>query len=377
MKCEFPEAVEAALTQTAAIRNAPRFDHASEFQRTLRERVEAYFQKNNINPRDDWRMYLKTAIILIWAIASYVLLIFYAWAWWHYLLLIPSLGFALAAIGFNIQHDASHGGYSNSRLINKLGAMALDVIGGSSYFWVRKHNQAHHTYTNIVDHDDDINLGVLGRLAPHHKHLPIHRWQHLYLWVLYGFIAVRWHVYGDFRDIVKGTAAGRPTQRPRGWDHFIFWAGKVVFVTLAFGLPLLANSWWHVLLIYLGVAWVQGMTLSIVFQLAHAMEDADFPLPDANNRLNQCFAAHQVQTTVDFARNSWFWNWYVGGLNFQIEHHLFPRICHVHYPAIAPIVEQTCKEFGVRYTAHETFWQAVKSHYRWLKKLSRPPVSAA
>ena len=113
----------------------------------------------------------------------------------------------------------------------------------------------------------------------------------------------------------------------------------MVFIAWAFGVPLLFHPWWVVLLFYATTSLVLGTTLAVVFMLAHCVEEAEFPeLPPETVRLPRPWAVHQVQTTVDFARGNRLLTWYVGGLNFQIEHHLFPHICHVHYPRIAEIV---------------------------------------
>jgi linoleoyl-CoA desaturase len=158
--------------------------------------------------------------------------------------------------------------------------------------------------------------------------------------------------------------------RPKGWDLVVFIAGKVVFFTAALVIPLLLYPAWVVLLCYFAAAFVEGVTLSIVFQLAHAVEEADFPMPAGETgRIENDWAVHQVETTVDFARTDRFVSWFTGGLNFQIEHHLFPRICHVNYPAISKVVEETCREFGIRYVVHKTFFAGMASHFRWLRRM--------
>jgi linoleoyl-CoA desaturase len=153
----------------------------------------------------------------------------------------------------------------------------------------------------------------------------------------------------------------------------VFVAGKVCFFAIAFGVPLLFHSVWVVASFYGAATVVLGLVLSVVFQLAHCVEEAEFPLPQPDTgRIENAWAIHQVETTVDFARRSRIAAWLLGGLNFQIEHHLFPRICHVHYPAISTLVEQTCREFGVRYSEHESFWSGVASHFRWLRQMGTP-----
>jgi linoleoyl-CoA desaturase len=286
------------------------------------------------------------------------------------------LGTAMAGIGFNVMHDGGHQAYSERRWVNRLMALALDLVGGSSYIWQWKHGRFHHTWVNIAGHDSDIDLGVLGRLSPLQPRRPWHRWQHFYLWPLYGVTAIRWHLYGDFRDMITGTVGERPFTRPRGWDLAGFVIGKLVFFTLAFGLPLFFHSIGTVLIFYALVSAVAGVLLALVFQMAHVVEEAAFPVPDATGKhMDTPWAIHQIQTTVDFARDNRALNWMIGGLNFQIEHHLFPRISHVHYPAIARVVEEACREHGVTYLAHRSFAAGIASHYRLLRRLGRPVAS--
>lgn len=364
------EAGAVAMPKTAA--DPPKFDTNDRFRRELRERIEQYFTSTGRRPRDSWKMYLKSAIVFGSFVTCYVLLVFAATTWWLVLPLALLLGLSVTAIGFNIQHDGGHRAYSDHRWINQLAAMTLDLLGGSSYVWARKHNSIHHSYTNITGQDDDINVGFLGRMSPYQPRLTLHRLQHWYLWVLYGFLPIKWHLFDDFRDVLTGRIGQHPFPRPRGWDLVTFIAGKLAFFTLAFGLPLLLHPWWIVLAFYAAVSFVEGVVLSVVFQLAHCVEEADFPLPSpATGRMATAWAEHQVQTTVDFAPRNRLLSWYIGGLNFQIEHHLFPQICHVHYPALAPLVQQTCREFGLRYAVNHTFRAGVASHFRWLRQMGR------
>ncbi|MBA4136890.1 MAG: acyl-CoA desaturase [Opitutus sp.] len=318
-------------------------------------------------------MYVKTTVILGVFFASYIALVFFAANSWHAVTAAVILGAAAGLIGFNIQHDGSHLAYSDRPWLNKLTAMTMDLIGASSYMWHWKHVASHHIYVNITDHDADVDLGAFARVTPHQPHYFFHRFQHFYLWPLYGFMTIRWHLYGDFRDLVTREIGGHPFPRPRGKELAIFIGGKMVFFTLAFVLPMFFHEWWKVLLFYTLATGVSGVVLSIVFQLAHCVEEADFPMPDeATNRMEDNWMVHQIHTTVDFARNSKLMCWFLGGLNFQVEHHLFPKVCHVHYPEISKIVESTCREFGVRYNEHKTLWAGLVSHYRWLRRMSQP-----
>ena len=340
------------------------------FQRELRRRVEALIRERGIRERDCPRMYLKTGVVLAAFALTYCLLVFAAQSWWQALTLALLLGLAIAEIGFNIQHDGGHKAYSNRPWVNKLMAMTLDLVGGSSYVWRWKHVVFHHMYVNVAHHDTDIDLGIFGRLSPQQPHHAVYRWQQWYLWPLYGVMVIKWHFFDDYRDVITGRMGVNRFPRPRGWELVLFLGGKLTFMALAFGIPLLFHPLWTVLLFYVITVGVVGVVLSVVFQLAHAVEEARFPAPQpGTSRMQQPWAVHQVETTVDFARDDRLVSWLVGGLNFQIEHHLFPTLSHVNYPAIAGVVERTCREFQVPYAANPSFRGAVASHFRWLKRM--------
>ena len=364
---------QVGITPPDMLKERLTFSGDNQFHRELRRRVDAEFKRTATRPRDSARMYLKTALVLAMFAACYVALVGFASTVWQACALSLLLGTATAGIGFNVMHDGGHQAYSDRRWVNRLMALTLDLVGGSSYIWQWKHARFHHTWVNVAGHDSDIDLGILGRLSPAQPWRPWHRWQHIYLWVLYGVTAIRWHLYGDFRDMITGTIGVRPFTRPRGWDLTGFILGKAAFVMLAFGLPLLWHSWSTVLLFYTITSAVAGVLLALVFQMAHVVEEAAFPLPDAaGERIDTPWAIHQLETTVDFARNNHVLSWLIGGLNFQIEHHLFPRVSHVHYPAISRIVEAACLEFGVPYRTHRSFAAGLASHYRWLRHLAIP-----
>lgn len=347
-----------------------KFVQSEGFYRELKRRVDAFFLNTGRRPRDCRQMYVKTAVLLTTYAVIYGLLMFGADAAWEVGLLAILLGLATAGIGFNIQHDAGHQAYSSRSWINKLMAMTLDLIGASSYVWRWKHGVFHHTYVNVTGHDSDIDLGFLARLSPHQTRYRFHRWQHIYLWLLYGLLSVQWHFQSDFYEAIRGRIGKKRFPRPLGKDLAVFLAGKFFFFTWAFVIPCLLHSIRDVLAVYAIASVTLGITLSVVFQLAHVVNEASFPMPSAETgHMENEWAVHQVETTVNFARRNRLVSWFLGGLNFQIEHHLFPRICHIHYPSISVIVEATCIEYGVRYIAHPTLSAGLASHYRWLQKL--------
>ncbi|HVG93449.1 MAG TPA: acyl-CoA desaturase [Planctomycetota bacterium] len=339
----------------------------------LRRRVDAYFDTNRIARRDGAALYLKSAILLTTFAAAWVALVFVAQTWWQVLPLSVLLGFVAALIGMNVQHDGGHGAFSERPWVNRWAARALDVIGGSSYLWHWKHGVLHHTYTNLEPYDTDVDVGLLGRMTPHQRRFWFHRWQRFYMWFLYGLLVIKWQIVDDWRDLVRARIGEHRVPRPRGVEAVVFVAGKLVFYAMAFVVPLLMHPLTSVLVCYAVAAGVAGIVLGIVFQLAHVVEEASFPVPaPETGRLADEWAVSQVRTTVDFARSSRVTTWLVGGLNFQVEHHLFPRISHVHYPEISKLVEETCREFHVPFAAHPTFMSAVRSHFRWLERMGAP-----
>jgi linoleoyl-CoA desaturase len=354
-----------------------KFDRADDFHLELHRRVDQYFESTGLSRHDCPAMYWKTAVILFVFAASYILLVFFATTWLQAIPLAILLGLGIAGIGFNIEHDGVHQAFSRYPWVNKVMSLTLDLVGGSSYLWRHKHVVIHHTYVNITHVDTDIELGVLGRLSPHQPRMRFHAWQHLYLWPLYGMLAMKWQLFDDFRDVLIGRIGENPVPRPQRWELVLFLAGKVTFLTLAFGIPLLIHPLSVVLAGYAIAAVVSGLVMSVVFQLAHAVEETEFPLPvNETGRIEHTFFRHQIETTMNFACDNRMVTWMVGGLNFQIEHHLFPRICHIHYPALSRIVEATCDEYGVRYRQQESFFAAIGSHYRWLRLMgSQPAVS--
>jgi linoleoyl-CoA desaturase len=344
------------------------------FHQEVDRRVLAYFESTGRSQKSNAAMVGKTVVLLAWFALSYVLLVFAAQTWWQGVVASLSLAMAMAGVGFSVQHDANHGAYSKSSAVNRAMGLTLDALGASSYLWRFKHNVAHHTFTNLAGADDDINLAPFARIAPTQPHHAFHRVQHIYLWVLYGFLMFKWHLVYDFKNLARGWVAKSRFPRPRGWSLVELLAGKLFFFAWALAIPFVFHPWWAVLVFYGLTSFVLGVLLSVVFQLAHCVEETDFPEVTSDaQRLPIPWAVHQVQATADFAPRNRLLTWYVGGLNFQIEHHLFPRMCHVHYPHVAAIVRSVCDDLGVRYTSHETLGQALASHGRWLRRMGRMP----
>lgn len=349
-----------------------RFTQQKNFQKTLNERVQAYLREHNLPGRDVPAMYLKTAVTLAWWLGAYLLLLLGNFPPWVNILLCLVWALAIASVGFNVMHDANHGGYSDNPRINKLFSLSAELLGMSGFRWRTKHNVWHHTYTNIAGFDDDVETFGLMRLTPRVPWKPLFRAQVGYFWVVYSMIAFDF-ILRDFMMIITGKSdANHVYPKMTVTDKLTFWIGKLFFVTIVFVLPMLFHPWWQVLIGFTLTMLIVGLVMGIVFQLAHINGSADFPEPVGSpQRIDNEWAVHQVETTADFAPHNKLLNFYVGGLNFQIEHHLLPHICHLNYPRLAPIVRATCEEFGIRYNCYPTWREAFVNHLRELHLLGR------
>lgn len=349
------------------------------FSATLNKRVSEYFKTKNISRHGNPEMVIKTIVMFGLYFIPYGLIVGGATTsvgWLLVLVGIMSLG--LSGIGLSVMHDANHGAYSSRRWLNTLIGYSMNLIGANAFNWKMQHNVLHHSYTNVHEEDEDISPRGVLRLSPHSNWKRMHKYQFIYAWFLYGLMTLIWMFVSDFRRLVKYHRNGLAKQHNfsivREW--FILIGSKLLYISYIFIVPLLTTSlvWWQILIGLVIMHYIAGFILAIIFQPAHVIEGTEYPLPDDQRTLENNWAVHQLLTTTNFGnRNRWF-SWFVGGLNFQIEHHLFPNICHVHYRKISGIVRETAAEFGLPYKSTRTFIGALISHARLLKQLGVKPA---
>ena len=367
---DFPSGESDVATATKTDSAPVKFPAHSDLRARLNAAVDQYFKERGIAKDGGWRILLKTGLIVAWAAVSWTALVIFAENWWHVLIAGMSLGLSIAGIGFNVMHDGGHHAFSKKRWVNRWSGRMLDLIGGSSYLWNQKHNILHHQFTNVKGVDEDIEAEPFLRLSPHQEHRSYHRFQFLYIWVLLGFFLPRWQWHDDFSNLAKGRVGDQKIPRPKGFPLVWLFMGKLLFFSWALIIPLILHAWLPVLLTYAYVCLVTGITIATVFQLAHCVEEtAMLDHPDAGERLPQPWAEHQLATTADFAPRSRFLAWYLGGLNYQVEHHLFPRVSHIHYPKLIAVVRGVCKEMGVKHHCNPSMIGAISSHIRFLRKM--------
>jgi len=358
----------------------PRTD-STDFFKTLNNRVNAYFQQNHISKYGNWKLYLKSVVVFAIFLTPYFLIISNNFNQWAMLLFTIVLGMGMAFVGMCVMHDGNHGTYSRNRWVNNLMGSSIYILAGNVYNWKVQHNVLHHTYTNIADMDEDIDADGLIRMHQYDQWKRFHRFQHFYSLFLYGLMTISWAITKDYKQmqryIAQGFSFDKKINPTKEWTILI--TTKILYILIWIVMPILVLdvAWWKVLIGFFVMHYTAGVILALVFQLAHVVENTENPMPDENGNMENTFAVHQLRTTANFARRNWLVSFFVGGLNFQIEHHIFPNISHVHYPKISKIVKETALEFGLPYNEYPTTRQAIISHFRMLRELGRRPAVAA
>lgn len=353
----------------AACPSFPPRDGAA-FLRAVRAAAADYFATNQLSSKADAGMVVKTCIMLALTFVPYALILTNRFSGPEMLGLAMLSGLGMAGMGFSVAHDALHGAYSESDRVNNALGCTMDLIGASGYMWKITHNVIHHTYTNIHGADEDLAVSPLLRLSPHAERHWYHRYQHWYAFVLYSMTTLFWVFVKDYKYLFKRDLGPYADRKHAPRDVAGIAAGKVVFYGWSIVVPLLVVRlpWWQTALGILAAHLVAGITLGIIFQLAHVIEETTHPEPDQTGTMPDGWSVHEMATTANFAPHNRVLNWFVGGLNFQVEHHLFPRVCSIHYPALSPIVRKLAEEYGLPYHSHETFRGAVGSHLRTLRR---------
>jgi len=357
------------------IKFAPR--GSSSFYDTLKERVKSYFETNHIHKNANTKMRIKTCVMIGLYVLPYLFIVsgFAAKSNGLFLLLWTTMGIGIVGIGASIMHDSNHGAYSTHKGVNLFLGNLLNYIGGYSLNWRIQHNVLHHTYTNLEGLDEDIEASKLIRLSPHKKRMGIHKYQFIYAWFLYALMNLFWITVKDYRNLIRYHKSGLLKKEKITLGKALIQLSllKVFYFSYILVLPILFSGmpWYMVVYGFVIMHLICGLSLACIFQPAHVLEHSKFPIAN-DGKIENNWAVHQMLTTTDFSPKSHITSWFIGGLNYQIEHHLFPEICHVHYPAIAKIVKQTAQEYGIPYHVIPTFAGALLAHAKMLKFLGSP-----
>jgi len=350
-----------------------KFNNSSHlFFKSVKNSVDAYFKSKRLKRTGNWKLYSKALILIPFSIALYCYLLLGNYMGIGGILLSVLLGLSLVSVAFNVMHDACHGSYSSKKWVNGIMGLTMNALGSNAFIWKIKHNIIHHTYTNIDGIDDDIANGPLLRLCPTQKWMPLHRFQFLYMFILYSISTLYWMMGTDFYKYFSKRIHTTTINKIDLREHVIFWLSKLLYGFFYVALPIYFVGWQPWLIGFLIIHITMGLVLSIVFQLAHVVEKTSFEkVAETDKVIESEWAVHEIKTTANFAAQNKVISWLVGGLNFQIEHHLFPQISHVHYLALSKIVRQQCELFGLPYNYYPSMTQAVYSHVRLMKELGR------
>lgn len=351
----------------------PKFTNVpNSFHAELKRRINTYFEEKGAAPTGNSQLFFKAVFLMLSFFGLYIHLVFFTPPTFFAVLESVLLGCIVAAIGFNIMHDGAHGSFSKNRFVNQLAAFSLNILGGNSFMWNVKHNVIHHAYTNIDGVDDDIDIQPWMRMSTTQPKHPLHKYQHIYFWFLYSLLYLLWIFVLDYQKYFKNRIGAMPLKKMSLNDHLVFWGFKLLHLAMFVVIPIVMVGFVPWLVGFLTFTFVAGLVISLVFQLAHTVEHTSFPMPDEiTGRLEDEWAIHQIKTTANFATNNRLVSWLVGGLNFQIEHHLFPKISHVHYPNISKIIRQACQEYGIAYIEYPKVRYAVASHVAFLKEMGQ------
>lgn len=346
-----------------------------EFYKTVKKRVGEYFKTQNISHYANTEMVLKTVFMLALYLTPLVLMLTVIDGWLLTILMWTIMGFGMAGIGLSIMHDANHGAYSRNRTVNNIFGKLLNLVGGCDFNWRIQHNVLHHTYTNVTGMDEDIDSGAILRFSPNQKLRKGHKYQFIYAWFFYGLMTISWVVSKDFQQFFRYKRKNLIKTQGISEKRMIWeiMASKVLYLGIVIALPIIFSPvpWWLTLLGALLMHFIAGFVLGCIFQPAHVIPSSEFPVPNKTGIIEEDWAISQLLNTANFAPKSRIFSWYVGGLNYQIEHHLFPNICHVHYKNISRIVRDTAFEYNLPYYSYKTFGSALFSHAKMLYSLGR------
>ena len=359
-------------------------NHNAEFYKTLQQRVREYFKENNISRFGNAGMVFKTIFMISLYVVPFILLnTVFNDSVGLTILMWVIMGFGMAGVGLSIMHDANHGAYSKNDTVNKLLGLVINGVGGSDVNWRIQHNVLHHTYTNVTGYDEDIDPGKIMRFTPRAERLGIHKYQHIYAWFFYGMMTLMWCTAKDFVQAARFKRQNLLKTQNITYGKLIraIIITKVLYFTIILFIPL----YFHTTILsipatigcFLLMHFIAGVSLAAIFQPAHVVPTSTYEMPNESGVVEADWAVNQLYNTANFAPKAKFFSWFVGGLNFQVEHHLFPTISHVHYKKLSEIVKKTASEYNLPYYSYKTFFDAVKEHTKMLHDLGTKDFAPA
>lgn len=339
-----------------------------QFYQTVSERIEQYFNTSQNSRLANPFFYLKASILVAFYLGCYWVLLKCESTLYAVIAMI-CMGPLAILIGINVAHDAAHSAISSKAWVNRTFLHLFDMLGANSYMWRMRHVFSHHSFPNILHEDADLKQNPLVRIFPTDVLHKIHKYQFIYAPFLYLLYTINWLYFRDFKDFKARKIGSLTHPRHPSWEWIKLFLFKSLYLFAMIVLPLaispLTSAWFIVGFLCMNFA--ASITITLALIPSHVAEHSRFPLPDNEGLMPHSWSHHQVLTVIDFATQNWMLNLLFGGFNHHVTHHLFPGICHVHYPKLTPIIAQTCREYGLDYRHESSFLNAYFAHYRLLK----------
>jgi linoleoyl-CoA desaturase len=347
------------------------------FYLDVKRRVDEYFRTSGRSRKAGWVLLLKGLLFGGMLAGSYTALLLNPHGGWVLLPLAVLTAVSALLLALNVGHDATHQVLPGGPRVNRFVARLCFLFSGiDGYLWEFRHLNSHHLYPNINGSDTDIDENPLVRLSPNQPWRWHFQFQHIYAPVLYLFAILHTTIWGDFVYLFKRQLANLTDIRQPPILYVQFALLKAMYFAFALVMPMavLDYPWWQVVLGYL-LASACGSLMFVFFLIGtHFSDLADFPVPDATGSVGRSWADHNMATACDWSPRSLVAHFLSGGVNAHASHHLFPNVCHTHYPAITRIIEETAAAHGYPYNK-VSLWGMVRSHFRFLYLLGRRPGS--
>ena len=352
-----------------------KFAHDSQdvFFHSLKRKVSLYFLERKITRFGNSLLIIKSIFWIGVFVASYILILSNKFNTWQLILLTMVFGFSMFLLSINIAHDASHHSFSSNPRVNKALSYVFELIGANSKMWDMLHNKSHHPFVNLHENDLAIATEPFLRLSPDARYKRIYKYQHFYAFFLYSISTIFWVFAKDFKFFRKKKVGPIFQESPSTLDYAVLIVSKLFYLSYTLVIPILVLNvpWWYVIIGFVIMHVTMGITLGLTFQTTHSVAETEKISVKETKELDCSWAYHVLRGTSDFSTQSRVYNWFFGGLNTHVAHHLFPNVSHVHYPAISLIIKETAGEFGYPYIENKGMFAALRSHFRYLKRLGK------
>ena len=339
-----------------------------EFYKELKRRVDKAFNDKGISIKGNSIMKFKVMMLVVGYLITYTIIILADLNDISNLFLVIILGVLAALIGLNISHDAVHNAIFKRKWINYLFSFTFNFfLGANEYVWRITHNMVHHQFPNVPEMDPDISQTKLLRMSPVDKLKWFHKYQHFYfpiVYLLFGFYLV---FIKDFRVIFGMNRLGNKRRMVHPLkEYIILFVTKIIYIGYMIVIPSMVFPFWKVIIAFILMQVILAIIFTIVTAPAHVATSNKYFTPNSKGIIEENWAVVQLETTTDFSRNSWIANNFFGGGNYQVVHHLFPGICHIHLPWISQIVDKTTLEYGLEYN-HTSLISVLHHHVKMLR----------